>query len=49
MPNWVDIEAISAGVSFTVAINSKGESISVGNNDDGQCNVSDWKRINIPE
>lgn len=37
--------AISAGTFHTVALQADGTVLAVGRNDEGQCNVSDWKDI----
>ena len=36
---------ISAGTTHTVGLKNDGTVVSVGNNEDGQCNVSDWNNI----
>ena len=38
-------ETISAGEHHTVGLKADGTVVAVGDNDDGQCNVSDWKDI----
>lgn len=43
-----DVIAISAGLYHSVAIRADGAVIATGNNDYGQCNVSDWTDIRIP-
>ena len=42
-------ETISAGYAHTVGLRSDGTVVAVGNNDDGQCDVSDWTDIALPE
>ena len=36
---------LSASYEFTIALKSDGTVVATGKNDDGQCNVSDWKDI----
>ncbi len=47
--DWSDIVAISAGTDHTVALNSDGTVVAVGENDENQCDVSDWENIKLPE
>ena len=42
---WTDIVAISAGGCHTVGLKSYGTVVAVGDNDYGQCDVSDWTDI----
>ena len=42
---WKDIIAVSAGINHTVGLKSDGTVIAVGDNEDGQCSISDWKDI----
>ena len=37
--------AISAGSYYTVGLKADGTVVAVGNNNDGQCNVSGWRDI----
>ena len=37
--------AVSAGYDRTVGLKRDGTVVAVGNNKDGQCNVSDWRDI----
>lgn len=46
---WKDIVAISAGWSHTVGLKADGTVVAVGDNKYGQCNVSDWTKIRVPE
>lgn len=48
MVRWSDIVAVAAGNLYTVGLKSDGTVVTVGNNDEGQCNVSDWTDIGIP-
>lgn len=45
---WTDIVAVSSGWDFTVGLRSDGTVVAVGDNDDGQCNVSSWTNIKLP-
>ena len=45
---WQNIVAISAGAKHTVGLKADGTVITVGSNDYGQCNVSDWSDIKLP-
>lgn len=47
--NWKDIVTISAGYSHTIGLKSDGTVVATGNNDEGQCNVSDWKLFKTDE
>ena len=42
-------EVISAGYKHTVGLRADGTVVAVGSSDDGQCDVSDWTNIRIPE
>jgi len=45
---WDDIaqrQTVAAGESHTVVLKSNGTVVAVGNNEDGQCNVSEWTDI----
>ena len=42
---WRDIVAVSAGYRHTVGLKADGTVVAVGDNDKGQCNVSDWQDI----
>ena len=46
---WKDIVAISSGSQYTIGLRSDGTVVATGENDDGQCNVSTWKDIRIPD
>ncbi len=39
---------VSAGGSYTVGLKSDGTVVAVGDNEKGQCDVSQWKNIKIP-
>ena len=45
---WKDIVAIFPGSQYTVALKADGTVVAVGRNDDGQCDVSGWKNIKLP-
>ena len=45
---WSDIVAISCGI-HVLGIKSDGTVLAAGPNDLGNCNVSYWKNIRIPE
>ena len=45
LQNWTDIIAISTGSTHTVGLKSDGTAVAVGNNYNGECNVSDWTDI----
>lgn len=40
--SWTDIVAIAAGGAHTVGVRPDGTVVAVGNNEYGQCDVSDW-------
>ena len=40
--------AISCGESHTVGLKADGSIVAVGDNESGQCNVSGWKDIKLP-
>ena len=42
---WTDIVAISAVGYYTVGLKADGTVVAVGDNTDGQCEVSDWRDI----
>ena len=45
---WEEIahrETVSAGIYHTVGLKADGTVVAVGDNEDGQCDVSDWKNI----
>ena len=46
---WTDIVSVSAGPFHTVGLKKDGTVVAVGENDDGKCEVSDWKNIKLPE
>ncbi len=46
--DWGSIVDISAGHTFTVGLKADGTTVAVGNNEDGQCDVSSWKNIMLP-
>ena len=39
-PGWTDIGKVAAGGAHTAGIEPDGTVVAVGNNDDGQCDVS---------
>lgn len=39
---WRDVVAVAAGSAHTLGLRADGSVLTVGNNDDGQCNTSDW-------
>ena len=43
--DWTDIVAISAVGYYTVGLKADGTVVAVGDNTDGQCEVSDWRDI----
>lgn len=43
--NWKNIVAIDSGASYVVGLTQNGTVVACGNNNNGQCNVSDWKDI----
>ena len=45
--DWKDIVAVSAGAYHTVGLKSDGTVVAVGYNDDGQCNVKAWPKLEI--
>ena len=45
MSGWSDIIAVSAGDDHTVGLKRDGTVAAVGDNDDGQCDVSGWSDI----
>jgi len=46
---WTDIVAISAGFEHTVGLKVDGTVVATGSNVYGQCDVSDWMDIKVPE
>ena len=48
LPEWKDIVAVTAGVKLTVALKADGTVVAIGKNDYGQCNVSGWSGIKLP-
>ena len=45
---WSDIVAVSAGWHQTIGVRANGTVVAIGDNADGQCNVSSWKNIKLP-
>ena len=43
--DWQDIVVVSAGTRHFVGLKSDGTVVAMGENKDGQCNVSDWENI----
>ncbi len=43
--DWNDIIAVSAGAFHTVGLKSDGTVVATGENDDGQCDVENWKNM----
>ena len=41
-------DTIAAGCAHTFGLKSDGTVIAVGDNEYGQCNVSDWRGIQLP-
>lgn len=46
---WSDLTVINAGWFHMVGLKSDGTVIAAGNSDRGQCDVSDWTDIKLPE
>lgn len=46
--DWTDISTITAGSFTIVGIKKDGTIVAAGENDYGQCNVSDWTGIRLP-
>ncbi|MDD3066107.1 MAG: hypothetical protein PHI20_06835, partial [Endomicrobiaceae bacterium] len=42
---WKDVVAVSANIFHTVGLKKDGTVVAVGDNQYGQCDVSDWKDI----
>ncbi len=47
--DWKNIVAVSAGMNHIVGLKSDSTVVAVGINMDGQCDVSDWTNIKLPE
>lgn len=47
--NWRDVVAIACSASHTVGLRADGTVVATGKNDQGQCNVGDWKLFNSIE
>ena len=45
---WADIVAVAAGRDYTVGLKADGTVIAVGENKVGQCDVSGWTDIKLP-
>ena len=45
---WTDMVAVSAGGYHTVGLRADGTVVAVGLSDYGQCDVSDWRSIKLP-
>ncbi|WP_240986091.1 RCC1 domain-containing protein [Acididesulfobacillus acetoxydans] len=45
---WRDIVAVAAGCAHTIGLKSDGTVVAVGDNEYGQCDVSDWRGIQLP-
>lgn len=45
---WSDIVDISAGWGHSVGLKADGTAVAIGDNSDGQCNISGWKNIQLP-
>lgn len=43
--NWKDIVQVACGDKHTVGLKSDGTVVAVGDNENGQCDVSDWSNI----
>ena len=46
--NFASRDTISIGYNHIVALKSDGTVVAVGDNEDGQCNVSGWTDIKLP-
>ena len=46
---WTDIVAISAGDFHLLGLRADGTVVAAGKDNDGQCSVSDWADIKLPE
>ncbi len=46
--DWMNIVAISAGLSHTVSLKADGTVVAVGSKGAGQCDVSGWTGIKLP-
>ena len=46
---WKNIVAVSKGWYHTVGLRSNGTVVATGSNKYGECNVSDWKNIKLPQ
>ena len=47
--SWTDIVAVAAGSQHTVGLRSDGTVVATGWNYHGQCDVSNWKNIRLPQ
>lgn len=45
---WTDIVAVSGGISHVIGLKSDGTMVAAGWNGKGQCNISDWIGIAVP-
>jgi alpha-tubulin suppressor-like RCC1 family protein/tetratricopeptide (TPR) repeat protein len=45
--NWADIINISAGTGYIIGLTANGTVVSTGNNQSGQCNVTEWNDIKL--
>ena len=43
--NWTDIVQIACGGEHIIGLKKDGTVVAEGNNNDGQCNVEDWKNV----
>lgn len=48
LSGWTDIVAVACGSGYTVSLKSDGTVVAVGDNSDGQCDVSGWTNIKLP-
>ncbi len=49
MSDWTDIAAVTAGWGHTVGLRGDGTAVAVGSNMYGQCDVSGWTDIRLPD
>ena len=49
LSDWENIVAIASGGQHVIGLKADGTVVAVGDNNFGQCDVSDWKDIRLPE